>query len=115
MSTRLNTEIPIVISAKTIQPGEYSLFIELKPSDWTLIVSSWPAQTEFDPSNKAALWGSYGYTPDRDIVRAAMKLETLPHRIEQLTWNFADMSDTGGLLTVVWDNVFASVPFEVGN
>src|SRR5687768_14638354 len=44
VSTRLNTEVPLVIGGKTVPAGEYSLFVELKsPTDWTLIVSSWGA------------------------------------------------------------------------
>ena len=116
VSTRLKTEVPIVINAKTIPSGEYSLFIELKPSNWTLVVSTWAPQTEYyDPNNKEALWGAYGYTPDKDVVRARMRIETLSHSIEQLTWNFADMSDAGGLLTIMWDKFLASVPFRVGS
>src|SRR5712672_270991 len=46
VSTRLKNEVPLVVSGRTIAPGEYSLFIDLKdPKSWTLIVSSWPAQT----------------------------------------------------------------------
>jgi hypothetical protein len=116
VSTRLKTEVPIVIDAKTISPGEYSLFIDLKPSTWTLVVSTWAPQTEYyDPKNKGALWGAYGYTPEKDVVRARMRVETLSHSIEQLTWNFADMSDAGGLLTIMWDKFLASVPFRVGS
>jgi hypothetical protein len=44
-----------------------------------------------------------------------MKLETLPHSVEQLTWEFVDMSDAGGSLAIVWDKVMASVPFKVGS
>ncbi len=116
VSTRLNTEVPLVIGGTTIAPGEYSLFIELKPGDWTLIVSTWSAQTEFfDRTNRTAIWGSYEYTPDRDVVRVPMTLETLPHSIEQLTWGFADLNETGGLLTLTWDTVFASVPMGIGS
>ncbi len=60
------------------------------------------------------LWGSYGYTPDKDVVRAPMKLETLPHSTEELTWEFIDMSDAGGAMAIRWDKVMASVPFNVG-
>src|SRR6476660_3754804 len=67
VSTRLKTEVPLQIGGKTVAPGEYSLFIDLKPNNWTLIVSTWPAQQNFDPSNKTALWGAYGYTPDKDV------------------------------------------------
>ena len=115
VSTRLKTEVPLVINNKTVAVGEYSLFIDLKPNNWTLIVSSWPAQTKYDPNNKDALWGSFGYTPAKDVVRAPMTLGTLPMAIDQLTWAFTDMSDAGGKLTILWDKVTASVPFKAGS
>src|SRR5581483_10940643 len=37
VSTRLKTEVPLVINSKTVPAGEYSLFIDLKPNNWTLI------------------------------------------------------------------------------
>lgn len=114
VSTRLKTEVPIVIGGKTIAPGEYSLFIDVKPNNWTFIVSTWAAQKNFDPANKTALWGAYGYTPAKDVARAQMKLDTLPVSFEQLSWQFADVSDAGGTLVLSWDKVMASVPFTVG-
>ena len=114
VSTRLKTEAPLVFGAKTVPAGEYSLFIDLKPSAWTLIVSSWPAQATHDPNNKAALWGSFNYTPDKDVARVPMKLETLPHSFETLSWEFLDMTNTSGAIAVVWDKTLASVPFKVG-
>jgi hypothetical protein len=115
VSTRLRSEVPLVINGKPIPAGEYSLFIDAKENAWTFVVSSWAAQEKFDPANKAALWGAYGYTPDRDLVRAPMKLETLPHSIEQLTWEFIDMTPAGGVLSITWDRVRASVPFTFGS
>lgn len=114
VSTRLKTEVPLVMGGKTVAPGEYSLFIDLKPNSWTLVVSTWAAQQNFDPANKAALWGSYSYTADKDVLRVPMKLETLPHSVEQLAWEFVDMSDSGGTMAISWDKNFASVPFTVG-
>lgn len=113
VSTRLKTELPLVIGGKNVAPGEYSLFIDLKPGNWTFIVSSWAAQTTFDPRNTAALWGSFGYTPAKDVARAPMTLGALPVAVDQLTWNFSDMSDAGGKLSLMWDKVIASVPFTV--
>lgn len=113
VTTRLNTEVPLRMGGKVVPAGEYSLFIDLKENAWTLVVSSWPAQQHYDPNDKTALWGSYGYTPDKDVVRVPMKLETLPHSIEQLTWEFLDMKETGGSLAIAWGNTLASVPFEV--
>jgi hypothetical protein len=114
VTTRLKTEMTLVIGGKTITPGEYSLFIDLKPGNWTFIVSSWAAQTTFDPRNTSALWGSFGYTSAKDVARAAMTLGSLPVAVDQLTWGFSDMSDNGGKLTIMWDKVVASVPFTVG-
>jgi DUF2911 family protein len=112
-STRLLTEVPILLGGTRIAPGEYTLFIELKPHDWTLVVSRWPAQTRYDDKNKEALWGAYEYTPDRDVVRVAMRLETLPHSFDQLSWEFLDMTDTAGRLAILWDKKLASVPFRI--
>jgi len=114
VSTQIKTEVPIVINGKTIAPGTYTMFIDLKPNNWTLIVSNWKAQTRYDPKNKAALWGAYDYTPDKDVVRAPMTLGALPFSAEQLSWAFTDMTDAGGKLTIMWDKAVASVPFKVG-
>lgn len=114
VTTQLKTEVPLVINGKTLEAGTYDLFIDLKPQHWTLIVSTWPVQERYDPKNKDALWGAFGYTPDKDVVRAPMTLDTLPMAIDELTWAFTDMTANGGKLTIMWDKNVASVPFTVG-
>ena len=112
VSTRLNTEATLTIGDKKIPAGEYSLFIDVKgPSDWTLIVSRWAAQQRPDQKDKTALWGAYGYTPDRDVARVPMKVETLPFSVEQLTWAFLDMSTDGGRIAISWARTLASAAF----
>jgi hypothetical protein len=113
-TTRFKTEVPLVFDGKTLPAGEYSVFVELKESAWTLIFSNWPAQEKYDPNNKAALWGAYGYTPDKDVLRAAMKVEILPLSIDQFTIAFIDMSADGGTLAMVWDTTMATVEFKSG-
>lgn len=113
VSTRLKSEVPLVIGGKTVPAGEHTLLIDLKPSNWTLVVSSWPAQEKYDPKNKAALWGSYDYTPDKDVVRTKMVLATLPFAVEQLTWAFTDMTTNSGRMAIMWGTQRASVPFKV--
>ena len=116
-STQLKNEAPIVVNGKTIAPGTYTMFIDLKPNNWTLIVSTWKAATTFDPKNDSAktgeVFGAYGYTPDKDLVRAPMKVTTVPFAVDQLTWNFTDMTDAGGNITIMWDKTVASAPFKV--
>jgi hypothetical protein len=115
VTTRLKTEAPLVINSKTVPPGEYSVFIDVKgPSDWTFIVSNWAAQTRYDPNNKEALWGSFGYTPDKDVVRAPMTVTKLAFSVDELTWSFVDVAANAGKLAIMWDKTMASVPFKVG-
>lgn len=114
VSTRLRTEVPLIIGGKTITPGEYTVFIDLQPQGWTLIISTWAAQTNYDQNNRNALFGAYDYTPDKDVVRVPMTREMLSHSHDQLAWEFLDMTDTGGRLAIIWDKEMASVPFRIG-
>ena len=114
VTTRIKTDVPLQIGGKAIPAGEYSLFIEPKsPTEWNFIVSSWGAKPTGRDQTADALWGSFGYTPDKDLVRTPMTLATLPVSVEQLTWSFADMTEKGGKLTIMWDTVMAAVPFTV--
>lgn len=114
VSTRLVTEMPLVIGGKTVAPGEYTVFIDVKRDGWTFIVSTWPAQLNgYDVNNKDALFGAFDYTPDKDVVRTAMKIERLPYSFDQLSWEFLDITDAGGRLAIFWDKQMASVPFTV--
>lgn len=113
VSTRLNTEATLTFGDKKVPAGEYSLFIDVRsPQDWTLIVSSWPAQQRFDQNDKTALWGAYGYTPDKDVARVAMKVEAIPFSVEQLTWAFLDVTPDSGRIAIAWAKTLASVPFK---
>lgn len=114
VTTRLTTEVPLTFGTKTVPEGEYSLFIDLKPTAWTLIISSWPVQPKFDPQNKTALWGVYGYTPEKDVARVTMELETLPFAVDQLAWSFLDMANDGGRMAIMWGKTMASAPFKAG-
>ena len=112
VSTRLKTEAALTIAGKNIPAGEYSLFIDVKPGGWALIVSSWAAQAKYDPKDKTALWGAYGYTPEKDVARIPMKVDTLPFAIDQLTWSFFDMTNDGGRVAIMWGKTLASAPFK---
>jgi len=114
-TTRLKTEVPLVFDGKTLPAGEYSVFVELKAGAWTLIFSGWPAQEKYDPNNKAALWGSYGYTPDKDVLRTPMKVSTLPYSMDQFTIAFVDITADGGKLAMMWETTMAVAAFKVGS
>ena len=113
-TTRLKTEVPLMFGDKKLPAGEYSMFVDLKEGAWTLIFSNWPAQEKYDPENKEALWGSYGYTPEKDVIRVPMTHETNNASVDQLTILFADVTKDSGTLAILWENTIAAAPFTVG-
>ncbi|MGD0783435.1 MAG: DUF2911 domain-containing protein [Candidatus Aminicenantales bacterium] len=113
-TTRLRTEVPLVFEGRVLPAGEYSVFVDLKEKGWTLIFSAWPAQEKYDPKNKESLWGSYGYTADKDVLRVPMSLGLLPFSVDQFTIAFIDMTAEGGALAMMWDKTLASASFKIG-
>jgi len=112
-STRFKTDVALDFAGKALPAGEYSMYIGLAEKEWTLVLSSWPAQQKYDPANKTELWGAYNYTPDKDVLRVPMKLDTLPYSVDEFTIAFVDMTKTGGRLAVMWDKTMASVAFKM--
>lgn len=112
-TTRLTTEVPLMIGGKRIEPGSYAVFTELKEGAWTLILSKQPTQDKYDPNDKTKIWGSYGYDSKYDVVRVPMKMVTPSVTVDQFTIAFVDMTDTGGKLAMVWEKTGGVVPFTV--
>ena len=115
VTSRLVTEAPLVFGDTTIPAGEYTVFIDLQASPWVFILSTWPAQTSYDVENQDSLFGAYGYTPDRDLLRFPMTVESLPHSFDQLSWQFLDVTEQGGTLAMLWDTTLASVSFTLSH
>ncbi len=114
VSTRLNTEVPLVIGGKTVPAGEYSMFIDLKgEKDWTFILSSYGALVNPREPKPGYLWGAYDYKSDKDVVRAPMTVTASPVQVDQLTWSFVDVTEGGGSLLIEWAKSAASVSFKV--
>jgi hypothetical protein len=112
-TTRLKTEVPLEIGGKKLEPGEYSLFVDLKEAGWTFIVSKQPYQEKYDPNDKVKTWGSFGYDPKYDVARAPMKIVTPAVSIDQFTIGFVNMTDNGGAIGIGWEKTGALVPFTV--
>ena len=116
VTTRLWTEAAIVIGGTRLEPGSYSLFVELSgEEDWTLVVSRQPFQEEYDPENDNATWGAYGYQKSFDVVRASMEVTDLDHSVDQLTIAFHDITGQGGEIAMLWEHTMASVPFRLAD
>jgi hypothetical protein len=113
VTTTLKTAVPLEIGGKRLEPGEYSLFVDLKESGWTLVFGNQPRQDKYDPKEKAKTWGAYNYDPKFDVVRVPMKMITPAVSVDQFTIAFVDMSNEGGKLAMAWEKTGAVVPFKV--
>lgn len=114
-TTKLTTEVPLMIGGKRIEPGTYAMFVDLKEGAWTLVVSKQPVQEKYDPNDKTKIWGSYGYDAKFDVVRVPMTMVTPKASIDQFTIGFVDMTDAGGKLAMAWDGVAGVAPFTIAS
>jgi hypothetical protein len=114
MTTRLKTQVPLVLGGKTLPAGDYSMFVDLKPAAWTLIISTQPYQQKYDKENKTDTWGSYNYDQKFDVLRAPMTVSKNAATIDQFTIQFVNVTDAGGRLQMLWENTVGSVAFKIG-
>jgi hypothetical protein len=112
-TTQFHTGVPLMFGNERLPVGDYTIFAELEEDEWTLIFSTWGVKDSFTEQNPDALWGAYGYTPARDVLRTTMQVETLDRSADQLIIAFTNMTQQGGDFTIWWDDQLASVPFRV--
>ncbi len=112
-TTRLTTQVPLAIGGKTIPPGVYNTFAELKAGAWTLVLSTQPRQPKYDPNDKVLLYGSYNYDPKFDVLRAPMTVRQGDASVEQLTIGFVNVTAAGATLSVAWEKTVATIDLRV--
>lgn len=111
-STRFITEADLKFGDEIVPAGEYSMFVDLKEGDWTLILSTHAAKDGFREPGEG-LWGAYEYTPDKDVLRVSMNVSSMPVSYEQLTISFVNVTDKGGTLALMWENTVAMTGFSL--
>ena len=112
-TTRLTTQVPLQIGGKTIAPGVYNVFVDLKPGNWTLVLSTQPVQEQFDPNDKVRLSGATNYDAKFDVLRAPMAVRSSDASTEQFTISFTNVSDTRATLSMAWDKTLATVDLSM--
>jgi len=108
-TTRLTTQAPLQLGGKTLPPGVYNLFIDLKPGNWALVLNTQPVQEKYDPNEKVKLYGSYNYDSKFDVMRVPMTVKTADSSVEQLTIGFVNVTASRATLSIAWDKTVATV------
>ena len=113
ISTRFYAGTDLMFGNQRLPAGEYSIFADLEEDEWTLIFSTWGVKQTFREVSPNALWGSFGYTDERDVLRTTMFVETIARAADQLIITFTNMTQQGGDFTIWFDDQLATVPFRM--
>ena len=108
-TTRLTTQAPLQIGDKTIAPGVYNVFVDLKPGQWTLVLNTQPVQPKFDPADKVRLSGATNYDSKFDVLRVPMTVGTRADSLEQFTIAFANVTANTARMIMSWEKTVATV------
>jgi hypothetical protein len=112
-TTQFHTGTDLMFGNQRLPIGDYTIFAELAEDEWTLVFSTWGVKQDFTERNPNALWGSYSYTDEKDVLRTTMDVQTIGRSADQLIIAFTNMTQEGGDFTIWWDDQIASVSFRV--
>lgn len=104
MVSTISFSTSVMIEGKTVERGEYSIFIMPKSKgDWTFILN-----------RNTELWGVGGYSQDQDVLRVDVPAQSNdtkgPERLRYAVENF---DNNGGEIVMEWAGMRLAVPFTV--
>ncbi|MEJ5993580.1 DUF2911 domain-containing protein [Pedobacter sp. Du54] len=85
---------PVKIEGKDLPAGEYGLFSIPNAKEWTVIFSK-----------NAKQWGAYTYDQKDDVLRVKVKTNKLKDKVETLTMQFANVTESKAQLRLMWENM----------
>lgn len=88
----------VKIEGQDLPAGEYGLFSIPNANEWTVIFSKNPKQ-----------WGAYTYDQKDDVLRVKVKNKALKDKVETLTLQFANVSESKAQLQMMWENLSFTV------
>ena len=100
-ATEIEFYRPVVIGNKKIVKGRYTLYAIVNEKSWTFIINK-----------ETDVWGSFKYSPAKDVARADVPVEQLKEPIESLVMNFEKDNQTIKLV-VAWENVKVALPISL--
>ena len=112
-TTRLTTQAPLQIGDKTIAPGVYNVFVDLKAGQWTLVLNTQPVQPKFDPEDKVRLSGATNYDSKFDVLRAPMTTASRADSLEQFTIAFSNVTANTARLIMAWEKTVATIDLRL--
>lgn len=84
----------VKIEGQDLPAGEYGLFFIPNANEWTIIFNK-----------NAKQWGAYTYDQKDDVLRVKVKTKQLKDKVETLTLQFANVSESKAQLQMMWENL----------
>jgi hypothetical protein len=101
-ATTLETGGDLTIGDLSVPAGKYTLFVDISnPNAWVLIVSKATGE-----------WG-LAYDASKDLGRTKMTMSKPASMVENLTYAITDNGGGKGTLSLVWEDMGATVPIKV--
>ncbi len=88
----------VYINGVMVKKGKYSMYAIPTPTNWTFILN-----------RDTDSWGSFRYTPAKDVVRMTVPVTSATTTVENFSLYFKE-SGKGFNLVAAWDNVTATLP-----
>ncbi len=101
-ATAVSFDKDVKIAGTPVAAGMYGFFTIPGTETWTLILNKNYDQHLADNYNQAD-----------DVVRIQVTPTALDSVVQRLTYSVAETESGGGLLTLAWDELSVSMPFEV--
>jgi len=102
-ATALHTDGDITIGNINVPAGDYTLYVQLDPKAWKLIVSKQTGQWGINRD------GSTTLDTSKEVGRTPMKMSKPPALVETYKMTLDSKDGKKGTLTLAWENVVASV------
>ncbi|MFA0963888.1 DUF2911 domain-containing protein [Roseivirga sp. BDSF3-8] len=101
-STKVHFSDDVMIDGQKLEGGEYALYTIPGEDEWTVIFSK-----------NTGLWGSGGYEQSDDALRVTVDPMSMDKAVETFTMNFANLTDEGADLMLMWDKTGVAIPITV--
>jgi hypothetical protein len=101
-ATTFETDRNIVVANKEIPAGKYALFTIPRQDKWTVIINSHWDQHLADE-----------YNEKQDVMRLEISPEQNEIVQERLTYTIIADGDTKGMVSISWEKIKLSMPFQV--
>ncbi|MBS1490405.1 MAG: DUF2911 domain-containing protein [Bacteroidetes bacterium] len=102
MATAWETDHNLAINGKPVPAGKYAIFTIPDKEKWTVIINKKWKQHLADE-----------YDAKEDVVRIEVIPQSLQAHQERLSYSITKNSDQEGTLSIVWEKLKITVPFQV--